>query len=75
MLVTAPKTSRAALAESLYKVAVKYNQNVTVVEDVKEAVRESLNEAKKDDIICVTGSLYTVGEARQFLVEKRGRRK
>ncbi len=69
VLITVPKTSRATLPEDLYKVAVKYNQNVTAAGDVEEVVREALNEAKEDDIICVTGSLYTVAEARQFLME------
>ncbi|MBA2123734.1 hypothetical protein B9J78_02170 [bacterium Unc6] len=68
VVVTAPKTSRATLPEDLCKVAVKYNQNVITVGDVEEAVRESLNEAGGNDIICITGSLYTVGEARQFLM-------
>ncbi|MBU0693648.1 MAG: bifunctional folylpolyglutamate synthase/dihydrofolate synthase [Candidatus Omnitrophica bacterium] len=71
VVVTVPRTSRAALPEDICKVAVKYNQNVTVVREVEAAVRESLNEAKKDDIICVTGSLYTIGEARQFLMEEK----
>ncbi|MCD5390870.1 bifunctional folylpolyglutamate synthase/dihydrofolate synthase [candidate division NPL-UPA2 bacterium] len=66
VLVTAPKTSRAARPEDIYKVAVKYNRNVAVVRDVEAAVRQALTEAKEDNIICVTGSLYTVGEARQF---------
>lgn len=75
VVATAPKTSRAALPEDIYKVAVRCNQNVTTVGEVEAAVRQALNEAKKDDMICVTGSLYTVGEARQFLVEKRAWRK
>lgn len=71
VLVTAPRTSRAARPEDVYKIVVKYNQNAIVIGEVEEAVRESLNEAEEDDIICVTGSLYTVGEARQLFNQEK----
>jgi dihydrofolate synthase/folylpolyglutamate synthase len=70
VLVTAPKTPRATLACDLYKIALEYNQNVAVLAEVEVAVRQALTEAKEDDIVCVTGSLYTVGEARQFIVSE-----
>lgn len=73
VVVTAPRTSRAARPEDIYNAAIKFNPNVTVAEEVEEAVKAALIEAKKDDIICVTGSLYTVGEARQFLIGKESR--
>ena len=66
VLVTAPKTSRAASLEIMYKAAIKYNRNVAIAKEVGTAVQSALSEAKKSDTICVTGSLYTIGEARQF---------
>ena len=71
VLVTAPKTSRAASPEDIYKAAVKYNRNVTIAAEVEAAVRQALTGAEKDDIICVTGSLCTVREAREFLMEAK----
>ena len=73
VLVTAPGTSRATRPEDVYKVVVKYNQNATVIGAVEEAARESLSEAEEDDIICVTGSLYTVGEAKRFFNQEKKR--
>jgi dihydrofolate synthase/folylpolyglutamate synthase len=37
-----------------------------IIEDVREAVKRSLSLAKSTDLICVTGSLFTVGEARTY---------
>ncbi len=68
VVATAPKTFRAASPKDIYDVTMRFNPNVTIIEDVKEAVKFALKTAK-NDIICVTGSLYTVGEARQFLME------
>lgn len=41
-----------------------------VIDDVKEAVKEALKIASKDDIIVVTGSVFTVGEARELWFDK-----
>lgn len=66
VVVTAVKTSRTAPIEDIYKIAAKYNRNVTVAKEVRTAIEQALGEAKKDDVICITGSLYLVGEARGF---------
>ncbi|MBA3051936.1 bifunctional folylpolyglutamate synthase/dihydrofolate synthase [bacterium] len=71
VIVTSSKTSRAVLPDDLYKIAVKYNRNVSVISEVEEALQYALCEAKKNDIVCITGSLYTVGEARRFFAERR----
>jgi folylpolyglutamate synthase/dihydropteroate synthase len=34
---------------------------------VGEALMRALEDASRDDLICVTGSLYTVGEAEKVL--------
>jgi dihydrofolate synthase/folylpolyglutamate synthase len=75
VVAAAPKTSRASPPEDIYKVAVKYNKNVTIAAEVETAVRQALTEAKEDDIICISGSVYTVGEARRFFIGKLGKGK
>jgi len=37
---------------------------------VDQALARALAEAEGEDLIVVTGSLYTVGEARSYLVSK-----
>jgi dihydrofolate synthase/folylpolyglutamate synthase len=38
-----------------------------LVEDIAEAVKTARTLAEVSDLVCVTGSLYTVGEARDSL--------
>jgi Folylpolyglutamate synthase len=38
-----------------------------VVEDVGEAVQSLLSMASGKDLVCITGSFYTIGEAKAFL--------
>jgi len=42
-----------------------------IAEDLKEAIERGLSLTRKEDLLCITGSLYTVGEARAFLYPKR----
>lgn len=64
-ITTAPQSIRAASAASITEVAEKHCTDVEQVEPVSEAVRRALEIAGEDDLICVTGSFYTIGEARR----------
>ncbi len=57
---------RAAEADKVVQIAAKYCEKCTVAYDVKEAVRAALSIAKPDDLVLVTGSIFTVGEAREI---------
>lgn len=46
-------------------------KNIECVDEVKDAVASALTQAKKDDLILITGSLFTVGEARGFLTDNK----
>jgi dihydrofolate synthase/folylpolyglutamate synthase len=65
-----PLMDRAAstqtLATTIKDLQVPYHQ----IDDVKNAVRYALTLAREADLICVTGSLFTVGEARTFFFKK-----
>ena len=54
----------------LAQLVKKYN-SLCIVE-IKDNVRDAVSRAKEvaevGDLICVTGSLYTVGEARECLI-------
>ena len=48
------------------------SRQVRKIRSVRHAIREVLREAKKEDLIVVTGSLFVVGEAREIFL-KEGR--
>jgi folylpolyglutamate synthase/dihydropteroate synthase len=43
-----------------------------IVEDLNEAIGKGLSLVQKGDLLCITGSLYTVGEARAYFCPKGG---
>lgn len=63
VFLTRANTPRAALPEDLRKRFQKYNKNFIITHNVDEAVELVRQEAKPDDLILITGSLYVVGEA------------
>ncbi|RLF38873.1 MAG: bifunctional folylpolyglutamate synthase/dihydrofolate synthase [Thermoplasmata archaeon] len=71
IILTQPDTSRASPVDSLIKL-VDETKKVYVTTKVRDAVDQALKVVGKKDMICITGSLYTVGEAREILM--RGRR-
>jgi dihydrofolate synthase / folylpolyglutamate synthase len=67
VIVTQPKIDRAMPAERLAAIARKLNPEVRVIPDVAEAVHHAVATSAKEDVICVAGSLYVVGEAKTAL--------
>lgn len=57
---------RAADVSLIANEVEKYGKGYLIVEDVKQAVGKALEFAEDNDIICVTGSVFTVGEAREL---------
>ena len=89
VIFTRPKTERAASLDALCREIKPYmatsqesetrnlisGKRVMSIENVKDACRIVLSLCGKDDIICITGSVFTVGEAREFLLDTRMRKK
>ena len=71
IVTTKSQNKRATEPIKLKEIIEKLNfkNQVFVKNKVNEAVKYALSIAKKDDLICVTGSLFTVGEARDYLVK------
>ncbi len=69
MVVTQPKIDRAISADRLSALAKAHLADVTTINDVASAVRHALDTGKEDDVICIAGSLYVVGEAQTALRE------
>jgi len=63
IIITKPTFERAAEPEIIEREAKKYCNNVLIKSGVGDAVSYALKNAAKNDIICITGSIFNVGEA------------
>lgn len=70
LILTKPKLERSAPLEVLKKEAAFYQKKEMEIPDVAEAIEKALAIATAEDLILVSGSLFTVGEARAHLIEK-----
>lgn len=61
-----PKSARALSAEALAEKLRPFGKPVTVCQSVKEGVRRALELAGSDGMACAVGSLYMVGEIREY---------
>jgi len=68
LVVTTNRSPRAAPAERLRKEAEAVGLVAEVAPDVPTAVRQAIDDAGESEAVVVTGSLYTVGEARDLLL-------
>lgn len=69
-ILTAPKIDRALPPETLLAVAQQMVAETTIVPDVGSAVRHAVATAAPDEVICIAGSLYVVGETKAALAKK-----
>jgi len=67
VIVTRPRHERAATIDSVRRHLKNFPVRVTIRESVEEAVRYAQSAAAAGDTVCVTGSLYTIGEARSLI--------
>jgi dihydrofolate synthase/folylpolyglutamate synthase len=69
-ILTRPKIDRALPPEKLYEIAGQMMSDIRIIPDVDKAILHAVESASPDDAICIAGSLYVVGEAKEFF-EKR----
>lgn len=67
VIFTQPRYFRAAKPKNLAARAKPYNLETLMIPRVSQAVRTAQSLAGPQDQIVVTGSLYTVGEAKEYL--------
>lgn len=72
VIVTRPPCGRALDPEALLSVASEFNRNVEVVQNPGDALRQAFFLAHEDDLICVAGSLYLVGEIKKIYAAIHG---
>ena len=68
IIITKAKIDRSLEPSVLKKAAQRFTDYpVTIIEDVKEAVTHAINTSNDDDAVCIAGSLYVAGEAKEKL--------
>ncbi|MBW2175319.1 MAG: hypothetical protein JRF64_12225 [Deltaproteobacteria bacterium] len=67
MILTSPQYERAADPHELASFVRTLEQDPVVIAHLPDAVSLALEEANPADAVCITGSLYTVGDARAYL--------
>ncbi len=70
LILTRPGIDRAASLETLREHASPWKRPTLEKADVRAALELAMAEAGPEDLVVATGSLYTVGEARAYLIRK-----
>lgn len=65
IILTQLKTKRALPVNDIMETVKKMGYLAIVTENVKQAIERAQAMAKKQDLICATGSLYLAGEVKQ----------
>jgi dihydrofolate synthase/folylpolyglutamate synthase len=65
VIITKPETERAVPPNELIALAELYCDQVEIVADTRQALRRAMAAAAKEDLICVAGSLYLIGEIKK----------
>jgi dihydrofolate synthase/folylpolyglutamate synthase len=66
-IITRAKTDRALPLQKLYATAKKIISDVTTVSDVAKAAKHAIETSGPNDVVCIAGSLYVVGEAKEAI--------
>ncbi len=66
IVLTEPKHERRASVELINSKIKGYNGSVVIKKKVSLACKEAVRLATKTDAICVSGSIFTVGEAKKY---------
>jgi len=66
LILTQPHNDRAAPPTVLREALGRSGKKAEMVEDLDEAIEKGLSMTKEEDLLCISGSLYTVGEARAY---------
>jgi dihydrofolate synthase/folylpolyglutamate synthase len=67
IVVTRPKSDRSALPDLIRKAFTNFTKPIDLVDEIPLALDRAYHVADPDDLIVVTGSLFTVAEAKQVI--------
>jgi dihydrofolate synthase/folylpolyglutamate synthase len=66
VILSRPHLDRAAPVSLLEKALRENGKTVEGIEDLGEAIKRGLSLTGEEDLLCITGSLYVVGEAKAY---------
>ncbi|HYU97336.1 MAG TPA: folylpolyglutamate synthase/dihydrofolate synthase family protein [Pyrinomonadaceae bacterium] len=74
LVLTQPRNPRSARVEDLRRLAEKYapEASTDMIPESNSAIECAISSSATDTVICVTGSLYLVGEVREWLEDRYG---
>ena len=72
LILTQPRNLRSATVEDLRKLAEQYAPRTAseLIRDSDAAIERAISLSGPNNVICVTGSLYLVGEVREWLADR-----
>lgn len=68
VVITKPNSPRAGDWQKIADEVRKFAGEVYLIEDIHSAVQKGMSLAGPEDLVCVTGSLYMVAEAREMFI-------
>lgn len=71
-ILTRARIARALPPETLEPISRRFVKDVTVIPTVAEAVDRAIKSAGENDVVVVAGSLYVVGEAKEYFNRLKG---
>jgi dihydrofolate synthase/folylpolyglutamate synthase len=72
VIATRAENPRSARPEVLAALFTAQGKSATTSESVPQALEQARQKTGKNDLICVTGSLFVVGEALKYLTKLPG---
>jgi len=70
IIINKPRLERAAEPELIQNYAKKFSKTI-IIKNVRESIKYAKSIARKDDLICITGSIYMLSEARSKSMGRR----
>lgn len=67
IIVTKPNNPRSGDYEIIATLAKEYTSDIILEPNIKNAISMGLSKANKNDIVCITGSIYMIKEARYYI--------
>ena len=71
VILSRPHLERATPVSLLEKALKENGKKVEAIEDLEEAIQRGLSLTGEEDLLCITGSLYMVGEAKAYFHPQR----
>lgn len=71
LVLTMNKSYRSLSVDRLTDIAVNLRNRYIIEPDLEKAIKIAVTGASAEDLVCITGSLYTVAEAREILFKAK----